>query len=575
MNGEPEIFTTPGAKAGDGYSLAKKVAPDSIVEGARIWWSIRNRYNPLAGLTPDRLASAREDARVGFLRTADLIYEQMEESDPILATAVAKRKGAVSRLDWSVAPLDGSPEASAQAEALEAFWQSIDVTSAMEQDTHGGVALLLEQMMHAIGHRYSVHEVLWRPDPVGGGLSAVFNWCPTWMFEARGAVLRYLTWDWNLYGIDRDPNNWLVTVGPGLMSPTSVFYLFKHLGLRDWVSYSAKFGIPSLHLKTSAGTDSQEWADYVNVLEQFGDLNGIITRENASIEVLESKAGASNMPQPPLVEYVDQAIISLWRGGDLSTKSSGPDAVGASLQSEESDILQQRDAGRVLDSLHYLEKRVIAYLFGEGTKPLAEIRLKLPKRRNLQVDLLVDTFLVGAGVELGVSDALERYERREAHPGDAILQPPAQPDGDAQEEAQREADKGDGDAGAGNSSPAALTEHHLANLERDFLRSAVRDVAAAANVRGLPSDARAQRAAVEAASQVVSRQLAPLRRELAAAAAITDPARQRAEVRRIAEAVPAIFAGLAHDRSLAAVMEQALAAEAGAGSPAQPVRKAA
>ena len=66
-----------------------------------------------------------------------------------------------------------------------------------------------------------------------------------------------------------DPNEWLVTVGEGVMLACARAYLFKHFPLISWLDYCQKYGSPGLHAVTAAARDTPEWDGMTAALDQF------------------------------------------------------------------------------------------------------------------------------------------------------------------------------------------------------------------------------------------------------------------------------------------------------------------
>jgi hypothetical protein len=141
-------------------------------------------------------------------------------------------------------------------------------------------------------------------------------------------------------------------------------------------------------------------------------------------------------------------MSALMRGADLSTMSGhsqqgGEGGQGASLQGEESDIMEADDAAFVSGVLNRkIDEIVIQYHFGEGVRPLARAVVMVPTRQDVQADVAVDTFLLSSGVELGQRETLERYGRSPRKPDDKPLTAPApqgavDPNADPNAEADR------------------------------------------------------------------------------------------------------------------------------------------
>ena len=238
----------------------------------RVQQTIRARFNPIPALTPDLLGVWLESFRLGFFRNIALAWDAMERRDYKLATVVSKRKRAIARQGWEILTVNDSPAAQQQKLALEYFYNHLTATNALEENETGGLSLLLRQMMDAVGKRYAVHEIVWQPT-VGTdstpSLTASFRFCPLWWFEGTQGRLRFLPSEFAIYGADLEPGGWLVSVGDGLMEACSVAYVYKHLPLRDWLSYSEKFGMPGILGRTDAAPDSTEWNELVTAVKNF------------------------------------------------------------------------------------------------------------------------------------------------------------------------------------------------------------------------------------------------------------------------------------------------------------------
>lgn len=77
----------------------------SEITDERILWEKRARYNPLLNLTPQKLRTANDAFKVGYLSQAARIWEEVEESEGIISTVADKRHKSVSRLSWNIVPL--------------------------------------------------------------------------------------------------------------------------------------------------------------------------------------------------------------------------------------------------------------------------------------------------------------------------------------------------------------------------------------------------------------------------------------------------------------------------------------
>lgn len=395
----------------------------------------RWRFNPIRGLTPDRLSRELDSFAVGCLTSFAMTADAIRRRDDVINPALTKREKAPARRNWSiqlVEGLDDSRKAAAEEhkEALQFFFDNLDVTSALEQDQRGGFRLLVRQMMQAVSMRYSVHETVWQPqiDPLSGKprLTAQLIHAPLRLFEATTGRLRFLS---QVYGYEGQPmaaGEWLVTVGDGIIEPLAIAYMFKQMSLKDWVSYNDKFGMPGVHGKTDAAEDSPEWKALETAVEEFSQNWSAVTNRGADISLIETQAGTT-LPFPPLVERMDRAIATICRGADLSTMSAGSgEGQGASVQGEETDLLEQDDALMINEALEPLSEFVINYLFGSDT-PLAYLQIAVPKRKTTDDTIKKFAFLRDSGVPIGQEFARQELSVPAPAEDEEVLQRPAAP----------------------------------------------------------------------------------------------------------------------------------------------------
>jgi phage gp29-like protein len=397
-----------------------------LITRERIEESIRARFNPVPNLTPRLLASYLDAFRLGFFRNIALTWDVLERRDYKIQAVAPKRKKAVARYGWEILTLDDSPAAQQQKLALEYFYNHVTATNVLDENETGGFSLLVRQMMDAVGKRYAVHEIIWKP--VGSSspsvirspqLTATFRFCPLWWFEGTQGRLRFLTSEFALYGVDMEPGGWLVTVGDGIMEACSIAWIYKNLPLRDWLNYTEKFGTPGIIGKTDAALNSPEWEEFAKIIKNFTqDWSSVVSKSN-EVELIQPKNSGEG-PFAPLIEKMDRAITILWRGADLGTMSSH-NAAGASLQADESNLLEMDDAQMIAETLTaQVSRHVLQYHFGDAPQ-LAYIKVRTPDRKEVAQSLQVDQFLLQSGAPIAVKDALERYDRPVPDSGEALL----------------------------------------------------------------------------------------------------------------------------------------------------------
>ena len=387
---------------------------EATISTERVTMSVRMRFNPLRSLTPDRLAQYLDQFDLGFFRSAAVVWDRLERRDYTIKIVAPRRKKAVARRGYEIVTIKKAPAgmeamAQQQAEDLQYFYDNLSATDALRPDQSGGLSLLARQMMDAQSKYYAVHELVWQPSP--NGLTAQFVFCPLWWFEGTTGKLRYMDSEFQVYGRDMLPSEWLVTVGEGIMEATSVAWMFKHLSLSDWLAYCEKFGQPFIDAATSASPGSDEWNQLVEYAQNFGPDGGGVRSQGAQINLVEPHGSGGTDTYSKMVENMDRAITKMWRGGDLGTSSS-PHGTGASLQEDETEILETDDCALIEETLAtQISRFVIAWRHGPDAPMLAYLKFRRADKQNVDQDLKIDQFLLDAGAPLAVKDTLERYAR--------------------------------------------------------------------------------------------------------------------------------------------------------------------
>lgn len=400
------------------YYAPKKTRPE--LNSQRVISVQRSRFNPLRGFDPAKLVSAIEQFDAGYLGPLARIVDALEQRDDTWKTAARKTKSSVSRCQHQILIVEGhegEPAAEAHKATLEKFWSSVRVSDAFKRNQEGGRSLLVKQMMDAVGSVYACHEIVWRPLP-GGQLSATFIRMPLWMFENTTGRLRYLPTDGAVYGVDMPESEWLVTVGDGVGIACAVACMSKRLAFEDWLMYSERCGMPGLHATTPSKRDSDEWKSLVADVGNYGRDWNLVSNTDVKLTPVQLSTSGT-LPYPELVAFANKAIAALWRGADLSTISgAGGDSTGASLQGEESDLLEQDACEMISETLQaQVDRHVIRMVHGDE-EPLAYIQIMPEARPDLKQEMEIDNHLSAKGVKLSKNEALRRYQRTEVDPAD-------------------------------------------------------------------------------------------------------------------------------------------------------------
>ncbi len=359
-------------------------------------------------LTPEVLQRQIEQFEAGSLREFALTADSLPRRDDRIAVAWPKRMKAVSRRGCTVQLVDGLEQAQqTRAEehkaALQYCFDHCTATHALDLNQRGGFRLLARQMMESLGIKYAVHELVWQPLVVDGKPRLTFtaHFVPLWFFENTTGRLRFLRNYWGMEGEEMAEGEWLVTVGESLMEPLAKAASFKQMSLIDWLAYSEKFGMPGLLGKTTAQKDSPAWTAMEEAVESFSQDWAAVCSTGDTIELVEASGGGANLPYPPLVERMDRAMVSICRGGDLSSMSQQGESSGSNRQGEETELLEEDDAEIISETLQQLSRTVIRELFDE--EPLAYATIVVPRTKNTTDTVAKISALVSNGVPVGAN----------------------------------------------------------------------------------------------------------------------------------------------------------------------------
>lgn len=383
----------------------------------------RSRYGLSGGITGQMLAAALNAFDGGDLREASLIWEKQCSRDDKIKCVRPKREKAVSRREWQVLTSDDSGAAKAHAKALTNFWNNIRAVNAWDRNERGGFALLVRHMMSCVSVKYAPHHLVWQPSR--SELGCTFEFVPLRFFENRTGVLRFCPTGMEHEGQALPDDEWMVTIGDGLMTAGCIGAFAKADCLTSWLTFNEAFGMPGVLGKTKQGKDTPGGIAMAEAVEAFiSDWRGVLYGDDGSgmLELIRTEGSAGSLPFPALLERTDRALSALWRGADLSSMSSGAGAgTGASLQDGETEILEVDDALMISERLNDIERLVIEWYFGRGVRPKAYIRLLVPQSEDLKLMLEAIQALVKLKAPIAVADVLERFGFAVPKEGEALL----------------------------------------------------------------------------------------------------------------------------------------------------------
>ena len=394
----------------------QKRSSDFAIAKAEI--SNRMRYNALYMLDPDVLVRHLAAFAAGDIAGLEHVIEEFENRDDKMKIGAFKMAAAVASKTWEIRISKGeedNPRARLHQDVLTRFWNRIEVTDAFCRNRKGGVRLLVKQMMSAQSRVYAVHDLVWtvRGD---GELKATFTHIPAWCFENRTGELRYLREPGAYTGEPMRAGEWLVTVGEGVGVTAAILAMAKRLSWNDWLLFSEKCGMPIILGNTGAKENTPAWNALLSAIAAIAPKTGILTDLNSKMQAVPIGGSSGQTTYKDLVETVDRAISSLYRGGDLATMSSvNGKGTGSDAQDGESELMDGDGCAMVSETLHdQIDRYVIRFTCGDF-EPLAGIVINPPaETSDIDREIKIDQHLGEFGVRLSKKDMLARYGRTEA-----------------------------------------------------------------------------------------------------------------------------------------------------------------
>ena len=383
---------------------------------------------PIRNLTPDRIVAMNDAQEAGFLFHALRMWTSMARRGGMIFGLKEKRENAVVQRSWSTLQTNAvtddpslKPEAIAQKKWLNYFWNNMTCSCAWDRNINGGFEVFARLLMAAQSFRYLALHFVWKPSPKG--LTAHIEVVPGWFFENVTGMLRFLgTTPTATYGTELDPTNWLTVCGSGLMEPASNLYALEQLGWNTLAQYCDRYGMPFPLGKTNAPKNSTEWQQMEAAVRGMRRDKGAVIGMGGAIELLAA-AGTGAGPSESLTALCHRVLGVLFRGGDLdalsSTKGQG---TGSNAQDAGSLLIEAADCQFITQTMQKIDRKVIDWN-EEGALYLAFTQVKGPNLQDTKQEMEVDQMGINNGVRIPVSDWCDRYNRREADPGEPTLIP--------------------------------------------------------------------------------------------------------------------------------------------------------
>lgn len=354
------------------------------------------------------------------------VYTELR-SDAAVGGAIRRRKSGVVMMEWRV---ERDKASARMAKLVESVLGSLDMRR------------VLREMLDAPLFGWQTMEVIWTPPQTGGPVVPVDVLAKplNWFHFDPDSQLRFKSKDQPMFGELVPARKFLVPAQDasyanpyGFADLSMVFWptVFKRGGLKFWVTFTEKFGMPWLVGKTPRGTPVQEQDKLLDQLEAMVQDAVAVIPDDASIDTLKAdgKTGSADLYERLLMFCRSEIAIALLGQNQTTEKDSthASATAGASV----SDDLRDADARLCEAALNQLARWIVDLNEGEGA-PAPKVELYEQEEVD-KAQAERDETLTKAGAKLTKSYFMRTYDLQETDIDDVPMAPaPISPVGAAQ-----------------------------------------------------------------------------------------------------------------------------------------------
>lgn len=397
--------------------------------GSHVGWLKREfDAHPGRALTPLRLNAILQQAEAGNIIAQLELADDMEERDGQIYSELAKRKTAVTTLQWDVEPPDdATPEEQKTADQVRDWIKSIPC---FEED-------ILLELMDAVLKGFKPIEMWWELDQ--GTLQPRFEPRPQrWLCLDEDRDSLNLRDGSTQFGVPLQPYGWLLHMHRsrnGYLARAPLCrvlawpYLFKHYAVRDLAEFLEIYGLPMRLGKYPTGASDDEKRKLLAAVVSIGHNAGGVIPQSMAID-FASAAQGNEKPFETMWKGMDAVQSKIILGQTLTSSEgqNGTQALGTVHNEVRIDILKS-DAKRVAATLtsQLIKPMVLFNIAGADPRRLPRLCLDVPEPEDIK--LYADSLpkLAQAGMRIGVRDLHRRLRIEEAEDGEDILKGPPEP----------------------------------------------------------------------------------------------------------------------------------------------------
>ena len=201
---------------------------------------------------------------------------------------------------------------------------------------------------------------------------------------------------------------------------------FKKNGVKFWIVFLEKFGMPTVKGKYPPGATPEQQQKLMDAIESIQSDTGIKIPDSMDIEFLEaSRAGTVTHEQ--LCDYMDRQISKAVLGQTASTEGTPGKLGNEKAQGDVRQEIIEADADLLDGCLNdTLIPWIVDYNF-PGVTEYPKIKTYAAAKPDLSAQSLIDkTLVVDIGLPIGTAYFYETYGIPEPEAGEELVNPPPQ-----------------------------------------------------------------------------------------------------------------------------------------------------
>ncbi|HBE45728.1 MAG TPA: DUF935 domain-containing protein [Deltaproteobacteria bacterium] len=317
------------------------------------------------------------------------IYSELL-SDGHLGGCVSSRKAGVKSLEWGI---DRGKAKSRQARLIEDLFKSLPINN------------IIDTILDAVFFGYQPIEVMWKK--IGNYIlpKDVVGKPPEWFIFSPDNNLRFRSKENYFEGEELPDKKFLIPrhcatyQNPyGFPELSRCFWpvTFKRGGMKFWVIFTEKYGMPYIVGKKPRGTLKEETDNFADMLGNMVQDAVAVIPDDSSVEIIEASGkGASAEIYERLLESCKTEVAIAILGQNLTTEVKGGSyAAAESHMAVRQDIIYG-DKKLVEDTFNELIKWIFDINFGSGELPV----FSMWEEDDVDLDQATrDKTLVDAGV---------------------------------------------------------------------------------------------------------------------------------------------------------------------------------